>query len=394
MKIALLCSGLGRVLRGHEVFARGLFDLVANDLDITLFKGGGSESERERVIPHVSRDSTALSEMTLAVSEKWRAAAEQVERMRVEGETFAYAAIEPLLIGRFDVFHCLEQEVCRVLYANRHLFAGLPRILWSNGGALTAPDIPPCDFVQEHTEENLRRSRPVGSFVIPHGVDTCRFRPGIVSGFRRHHGIPEEAFVVISVGTICYWHKRMDHVIEEVSRVPGAWLVIAGQEGPDTPAIKDLGRRLMGERVVFCTVPHDQLPEAYAAADVFTLGSLFETFGIVYIEAMAMGLPVICTAHPNQRSIVKEGIFVDMSRRGQLTRALTETPRERLRELGRRGVELAREHYDLHKLKKQYLLWYQRIADTRVTVPQHTLGKRLSNNARNLWGNLRRSMHR
>ena len=52
---------------------------------------------------------------------------------------------------------------------------------------------------------------------------------------------------------------------------------------------------------MFDSLPHDELPQAYAAADVFTLGSLHETFGIVYIEAMAMGLPVVCTQHPNQQ---------------------------------------------------------------------------------------------
>ena len=41
MKIALLCSGLGHVDRGHEIFARDLFEMLKGSLDITLFKGGG-----------------------------------------------------------------------------------------------------------------------------------------------------------------------------------------------------------------------------------------------------------------------------------------------------------------------------------------------------------------
>jgi hypothetical protein len=38
MKIALLCSGLGNIYRGHEIFARDLFNLVSDSVDITLFK--------------------------------------------------------------------------------------------------------------------------------------------------------------------------------------------------------------------------------------------------------------------------------------------------------------------------------------------------------------------
>lgn len=72
----------------------------------------------------------------------------------------------------------------------------------------------------------------------------------------------------------------------------------------------------MPGRITFTKMPHDELPQAYAAADVFALGSLFETFGIVYIEALAMGLPVFCTEHPNQRSIVREGVFLDIKQAG------------------------------------------------------------------------------
>lgn len=392
MKIALLCSGLGRVHRGHEVFARGLFDLVSPDLDMTLLKGAGPESPREHVVPHIPRDSVLLDGMSLPVSPKWKAAAEEVERMRVEGETFAYAALHRLLDGQYDILHCLEQEVCQVLYGHRHLFARPPRILWSNGGAIPAAEIPPCDFVQEHTDGNLRQSIQGKAFMIPHGVDTQRFRPGVATDFRQRHGIPADAFLVISVGTICYWHKRMDHVINEVAQVPGAWLLIVGQEGPDSPAIKALGRQKLGDRVVFTTVPHADLPQAYAAADVFALGSLFETFGIVYIEAMAMGLPVVCTNHPNQRSIVKEGLFIDMARPGALADVLRSTPRETLQALGARGVQIARQHYDLQQLKQQYLQHYARIAATPVELPRANFRRKLAANARNAWRRVRHAV--
>lgn len=369
-RVALLCAGLGNINRGHEIFARSLFELIGGDIDITLFKGAGLASERERVIENVYRDSTLLDGMAVAASPKWHSAVVEQERLRIEAETFAFGAIKPLMEGGYNVIHCLEQEVCNIIYNNRHLFACKPRILFSNGGAIPAAKLPRSDFVQEHTEYNLERSDRSKAFCIPHGVDTARFRPGLDSDFRKRHRIPDDAFLVLSVGTICHWHKRMDHVIREVARLDDVHLAIVGQHAGDTDEIIQLGKALLGERVHFDKMDHSELPMAYAAADAFALGSLFETFGIVYIEAMASGLPVFCTNHPNQRAIVKEGVFVDMGKTGALADALRQADASRLAELGRRGIEVAAAHYALPLLRERYLKRYAMIAASKPTLPR------------------------
>jgi 1,2-diacylglycerol 3-alpha-glucosyltransferase len=390
MRIALLCSGLGNIRRGHETFASELFALLRGDLDITLLKGGGEATEREIVVPHLERGSPLLRNIHVAVAPKWQEAEREQERMRVECATFAYGALRPLLAGGFDVVHCLELEVCNALHDHSHLFEKVPQVLFSNGGAIPAAELPRCDFVQEHTEYNLRRSDAKKAFCIPHGVDRRRFHPGVTSDFRARHGIPKDAFVVIAVGTICYWHKRTDYVIREVAQVDGAWLVLCGQPSPDSPAITQLAKELLGNRVVFATLSHDELPAAYAAADVFTLGSLFETFGIVYIEAMAMGLPVFCTQHANQRSIVRDGVFVDMQKPGELAQALRQTPKAKLQELAARGPQIVAQHYDLEVLKRQYLERYAAIAATKAVLPGPTLRGRAKAHVGNLMKRLRR----
>jgi glycosyltransferase involved in cell wall biosynthesis len=270
-----------------------------------------------------------------------------------------------------------------VIHANRHLFAHMPRLLFSNGGALPARELPPCDRVQEHTEYNRRHSDASRAFVIPHGVDTQRFRPGILSDFRARHGIPADAFTVVSVGTLCRTHKRMDHVIRELAGVPGARLICVGQENHETPEICALGERLLGGRVVFTKVPHTELPVVYAAADAFALGSLHETFGIVYIEAMAMGLPVFCTQHPNQRSIIGAGgVFVDMARSGALASALRESTPEQRVAIGREGRALAVANFDLQALAERYRAEYECIAALPVQLPKRTLARVLRVHAR------------
>jgi 1,2-diacylglycerol 3-alpha-glucosyltransferase len=369
MKIALLCSGLGNIARGHEVFARDLFELLRGRVDMTLFKGGGEASAREWVIPNMPRNAPQLEHIHVTASSKWAAAVRDQERHRIEHETFAYAALRPLLEAGFDVIHCLEQEVCRIVYANRHLFARIPRVLFSNGGALPPRELPPCDFVQEHTEYNLQHGDRKRGFAIPHGVDTQLFRPGLASGFRAAHGLDGKAFTVVSVGTVCRNHKRMDHVIREVAAVPGAQLIVVGQENHETPEIVALGRALLGERIVFTKVAHEQLPEIYAAADAFALGSLHETFGIVYIEAMAMGLPVFCTDHPNQQSIVGDGVFVNMSRPGALAAALQASTAEQRVQLGAKGRARATALFELDRLAERYVAEYTRMMQTPVRMP-------------------------
>ncbi len=377
MKIALLCSGLGHIHRGHEIFARDLFSLLRGSVDITLFKGGGVAADAERVIDNLPRLSPLLASVHVDSASRWHDAIQEQERIRIEGETFAYASLKPLMEGDFDILHCLEQEVCNVLFANRHLFARPPKIVFSNGGAIPAHKLPRCDFVQEHTDYNRARSDPKRAFMIPHGVDLQRFRPGLQTGFRARHGIPENAFLALSVGTICHWHKRMDHVISELSQLPDVHLAIVGQHGPETAEIMALGQQRMPGRVVFDTLPHDALPEAYAASDCFVLGSLFETFGIVYIEAMAMGLPVVCTSHPNQRSIVGEGVFVDMARPGALRDAVRDRSAAEWRRLGETGQRRVRELFDLQVLRQRYLERYKDMAAVPTKLPQVTRWQRL-----------------
>src|SRR5689334_17413457 len=102
MRIALLCSGLGHTLRGHEIFARDLFALLRDDADITLFKGGGEQIlPRELVIPSVKRSDRSLEHIHVAVAPKWSSSVQEEERLRIEHETFAFASLKPLLEGGY-----------------------------------------------------------------------------------------------------------------------------------------------------------------------------------------------------------------------------------------------------------------------------------------------------
>lgn len=389
MKIALLCSGLGHVLRGHETFARQLVQMLAGRVDLTLFKGGGEAGPGELVIPTIPRGSPLLADVHPKASPKWAASVADQERHRIESEIFAYAAMAPLMAGGFDVVHCLEREVCAVLHRERHLFARPPRLLFSNGGAIPGHELPPCDAVQEHTGYNARFSDRGKAVVIPHGVDLTLFRHEAAPLPRAQLGIAPGRRVAISVGTICRHHKRMDHVIEAFAALPEWHLMIVGQESPEADDIRALGRARLGDRVSFHRAPHHDLPQYYAAADAFVLGSTFETFGIVYLEAMAMALPVFCTSHPNQRSIVGEGgIFVDMRAPAALAAAVRQHSPDALAARGRAGRQVVERDFDQSMLPDRYVALYQRLADMPPQLPQWTA----SDQWRARWHNLRRQL--
>jgi glycosyltransferase involved in cell wall biosynthesis len=91
--------------------------------------------------------------------------------------------------------------------------------------------------------------------------------------------------------------------------VPNALFVIAG-EGPARESLRELAARLgLGQDVHFVGyLDRDtELLDCYAAADVFVFASRTETQGLVLLEAMAQGAPLVSTAKLGTRSILKEG---------------------------------------------------------------------------------------
>lgn len=118
-------------------------------------------------------------------------------------------------------------------------------------------------------------------------------------------------------------------------------------KGPEKGHLVSLVEKLsLKDKIFFVEyIPHDQIANEMYKHDIFVMPSYFETFGRVYFEVMAMGIPIICAKNSGIYGLFKngeEGIAVDHTSIVELEESLEqliENPEERLR-IGRKGQEL------------------------------------------------------
>ncbi len=133
--------------------------------------------------------------------------------------------------------------------------------------------------------------------VIPYGIDTTRFEqadPAAVAALRAQYA--HGGGLVLFVGQLRYY-KGVEFLIRALAGVPGATaLLVGGESSTARSELEALARSLgLAERVLFLGQREAELPALYHAADVFVLPSIerSEAFGIVQLEAMAAGRPVV-----------------------------------------------------------------------------------------------------
>jgi len=144
------------------------------------------------------------------------------------------------------------------------------------------------------------------SRLIPNGVDTGRFQPGIVP--RREFDLPEDRLIVLMVSALIP-NKRIEFGIKAVSQIPGAHLVVAG-DGPLRNMVTTAAAKLLPGRFTLLSVAPERMPKLYQAADVFLQASKDEPFPLVFLEAMACGLPIVAHDMPRVRWFIGDDEFL------------------------------------------------------------------------------------
>jgi D-inositol-3-phosphate glycosyltransferase len=189
--------------------------------------------------------------------------------------------------------------------------------------------------------------------IVPCGVDVKQF-VGAEDGFRPDRSGRYE-HRLLSVGRLVP-RKGFDTVIEALQELPGAELLIAGgAEGADEPErdrLLRLARRLrLDERVrLVGQVPHLEMPALLQSADVVICAPWYEPFGIVPLEAMACGVPVVASAVGGLQDTVADsvtGLLVpprNPSALATAVKSLLEDPQRRAA-YGRAGRERVERRY-------------------------------------------------
>ncbi|MBK8162749.1 MAG: glycosyltransferase [Gammaproteobacteria bacterium] len=219
--------------------------------------------------------------------------------------------------------------------------------------------------------------------IIPTGLNMQHFTRGDGAAFRRRLGIDPGRPVLLFVGRVAF-EKNIDfllHMVNEVrQRLPDVLLLIAG-EGPAEPHLRRLTERLgLGQQVAFVGYldRESALLDCYAAADVFVFSSRTETQGLVLLEAMAMGRPVVAQAVMGTRDVLREGegaLIAEDDVRDFAHKVLTLLRNRRLYEqLSRRALDYARTWSNescARKLEEYYVQIIDKAAAARRALEPH-----------------------
>jgi len=378
--IAIACSGLGHVRRGNETWARDVAAALHDaGAPVTLF-GGGPRAEASSPyirIPNLRRDFPVLRRWL-----PWP------KRYLAEQLSFLLGLRGRLLGGSWRLVHLCDPDLALQMH-RRTQGTGL-RVVFKDGMRLGPHWCSRLDFVQvlaPYYRDVVAREAGVdtrGWFVIPHLVDTGTFQPANDRRATRaawpELGLGPEEFVVLGVGDYSDGgNKRLEWLVQEVAALPsnaGAVLVLAGQSEPEVFRQFEMkARSVLGERVrLLRNLPRAQVLRLYQVADVFAHAALQEPFGIVFLEAMACGLPLVGHTWPVTQWVIGDaGESLDMTRLGALSEVLgrwSASPGER-EELAGRARRRALEQFAPCRLVPRYLEMYAAME----SEPPHATGE-------------------
>ena len=212
---------------------------------------------------------------------------------------------------------------------------------------------------------------------IPNGVDVDRFRPRAdVRQLRRRFNLPEDGFIV---GTVARLDpiKQQDILVEAFARLAcrrcDCHLAFMG-DGPSKEKLRNLAHRLgIAHRISWLGKRHD--PELFLPAlDVFAFPSLSEGMPFAVLEAMASGVPVVCSDLLGHRILLEkddEGILIHPCNPQSLAEALDQLfqNRDRRHALANAARKKVLAQFNMSRMVAEYARLYRQVCMLDNLVP-------------------------
>ena len=282
MKIALLSSGLGHIKRGVETWTEDLaVALKECNIDVTVYCGERMGSRPEFVeIPCLKR-THLISKwlLKLKLPFLWRFGFGG--GYTTEQFSFTHNILPVLKREQYDIIHTQDPHVAMI--CEKYYKQGLikSKTILAHGTEEPFEFLNKLSYVQHlapyHQQEAKDNGvKNIGTFAIGNFIETDKFMPDVKTDLRKELGVPEDAFVVLSVAAIKRVHKRIDYLINEVSGIndENVYLLVAGGKESDSDELIQVAKERMGDRVKFLVnYPRDRIAAVYACADVFALCS-------------------------------------------------------------------------------------------------------------------------
>ncbi len=212
--------------------------------------------------------------------------------------------------------------------------------------------------------------------VVPRGRDPELLgtaTPERRAAVRAALGLADEVPVVLAAARQQY-QKGLDVLIAAwpavLRAVPGAVLLLAGSPGAESGRLRQLAAAVPEPGSVRFLGPRGDVYDLMAAADVFTVPSRWEGLGSAAMEAMGVGVPLVCSDVPALRETVRSedyAMLVPPERPAELAAALGETLTGRPAALGRVQAARARflTSFTLHQVTAQMVQFYERSLSPR-----------------------------
>ena len=232
-------------------------------------------------------------------------------------------------------------------------------------GRITVPSQCTKDDLVRHLSADPERVTVVSRGVDPRFQPAQHFEP--MAAVKRRHHLPDR--FILYVGTL-EPRKNLPRLIGAYRRLREEGvrhgLVIAGARGwLCDDVFEAAGRDGLGEHVVFTGhVNEDDLLALYQSADVFAYPSLYEGFGLPVLEAMACGVPVVCSDRGSLPEVAGDAaLLVDPTDEPALAAALVRALHDEdlRREMVARGLRRAGE-FTWDRVARSFLLVYREVA--------------------------------